>query len=673
MPIRLPDTSISSIPLDPLSPASSDLVIGSSDSESDRDDAARAAKRRRIERVARDYLQGHPPFILTATLNGPFDDGWANPWRKVRNQRQTAPQLVTATAIPTPRPPSIQSEKPVKPIPPGLQQKPSLILGTDSYQSSNLSSGTRHRRISANLGSQSSSRQSSKSRSASTSGAWLKKDKAPIRRPLNEPPRSPSPSPSVRLNNHNPHASKRQLERSQRSSSSSHRAATPSRQVTHHRTLSFTAVNAPAPVCTTPPLPTHETETNGLDRGLDRESSAVSDEPTKRSSQRTCLVHLSKNPGPGNPEARDTIPTTGPLLRESDQKEVDEPASTGNTPGGAANNSSLQHAAPPEEEEPDPPNGNETITSTNETRKTTLTCNTFVPPLSQREREAQKTGSTLPERDSETMPAAQIVPAIFTPPQLTPFTSADLLQLPFNQSNDSVKNGGPSNGEACETTEARASAPETQGLLANNPCPPPIKGARQNPPARLRRVVSNNASQRVIKPFHSFSNNGGPRASETGSRSTVPSKSTRFQDANEAIVDQAEEQPASTDARSSNRPQNGSTPNLQATHGPTKSATRASCPAILLPQKDDRTSQPASRVGEHSSTVHSSGTPMSLTMAMSGLTDLSTQPDGQGLLVLQENFDLTGAIEDAESFLQSWDIERDRQRLRDSSKAANGC
>ena len=35
---------------------------------------------KRIERVAAEYLKGRPPFILTAGLKGPFDEGWKNPW-----------------------------------------------------------------------------------------------------------------------------------------------------------------------------------------------------------------------------------------------------------------------------------------------------------------------------------------------------------------------------------------------------------------------------------------------------------------------------------------------------------------------------------------------------------------------------------------------------------------
>ena len=44
----------------------------------------RARKRRRIIQAGLEYLDGKEPFILTASLRGPFDRGWNNPWAKVR-------------------------------------------------------------------------------------------------------------------------------------------------------------------------------------------------------------------------------------------------------------------------------------------------------------------------------------------------------------------------------------------------------------------------------------------------------------------------------------------------------------------------------------------------------------------------------------------------------------
>jgi hypothetical protein len=41
----------------------------------------RAAKRRRIVDYAKDYLKGRDVLITSASLKGPFDKGWKNPWR----------------------------------------------------------------------------------------------------------------------------------------------------------------------------------------------------------------------------------------------------------------------------------------------------------------------------------------------------------------------------------------------------------------------------------------------------------------------------------------------------------------------------------------------------------------------------------------------------------------
>ncbi|XPS98040.1 hypothetical protein M3J09_007254 [Ascochyta lentis] len=60
-------------PIDP-----SDLV---EDRPAEHHDAQQhAAKRRRVEAIALQYLRGKPPVILTASLRGPFTSDWKNPW-----------------------------------------------------------------------------------------------------------------------------------------------------------------------------------------------------------------------------------------------------------------------------------------------------------------------------------------------------------------------------------------------------------------------------------------------------------------------------------------------------------------------------------------------------------------------------------------------------------------
>lgn len=78
---------VSPLSLEVLSPSATDPdidgVIGSDD---ELDASARAAKRRRIEKLAESYLQGSQLFILSASLKGPFEKGWKNPWEKDRKR-----------------------------------------------------------------------------------------------------------------------------------------------------------------------------------------------------------------------------------------------------------------------------------------------------------------------------------------------------------------------------------------------------------------------------------------------------------------------------------------------------------------------------------------------------------------------------------------------------------
>ncbi|KAJ5690720.1 hypothetical protein N7462_005112 [Penicillium macrosclerotiorum] len=82
-------------PVSPLSletrepPANSNDGLDLLGSDDELDDTARAAKRQRIEKLAESYLQGRPLFILSASLHGPFDKDWKNPWKKNRKVQKT--------------------------------------------------------------------------------------------------------------------------------------------------------------------------------------------------------------------------------------------------------------------------------------------------------------------------------------------------------------------------------------------------------------------------------------------------------------------------------------------------------------------------------------------------------------------------------------------------------
>ncbi|KAJ5718389.1 hypothetical protein N7488_004035 [Penicillium malachiteum] len=71
--------------LPPHADSDPDELLGSDD---ELNDLSRAAKRRRVERLAESYLRGQSLFIASASLRGPFDDGWKNPWRKERRVKK---------------------------------------------------------------------------------------------------------------------------------------------------------------------------------------------------------------------------------------------------------------------------------------------------------------------------------------------------------------------------------------------------------------------------------------------------------------------------------------------------------------------------------------------------------------------------------------------------------
>jgi hypothetical protein len=59
-----------------------DIIVEGSDAEDS--PSTKAERRRRREAIGRRYLQGHIPFIQSASLHGPFgpESGWKNPWKR---------------------------------------------------------------------------------------------------------------------------------------------------------------------------------------------------------------------------------------------------------------------------------------------------------------------------------------------------------------------------------------------------------------------------------------------------------------------------------------------------------------------------------------------------------------------------------------------------------------
>lgn len=90
-----PGRAVSPLSLETYSPPPSnndiDEIVGS---DEELDKAGRAAQRQRIQKLADAYNEGKPLFILSASLRGPFDDGWVNPWKKNRRRRPATTPIV---------------------------------------------------------------------------------------------------------------------------------------------------------------------------------------------------------------------------------------------------------------------------------------------------------------------------------------------------------------------------------------------------------------------------------------------------------------------------------------------------------------------------------------------------------------------------------------------------
>lgn len=78
---------VSPVTFETCSPPGEDIAYGELlGSDDELDEAGRAAKRRRVERLAESYLRGNRLLIFSASLRGPFDGDWTNPWRKERGR-----------------------------------------------------------------------------------------------------------------------------------------------------------------------------------------------------------------------------------------------------------------------------------------------------------------------------------------------------------------------------------------------------------------------------------------------------------------------------------------------------------------------------------------------------------------------------------------------------------
>jgi hypothetical protein len=84
---------VSPLQYEPLHTRPEDVLFEQESEGSGNDEEYRAAKRRRIEKLAQQYLRGDGLFILTAGIKGPLGGGWKNPWEKIRSKGRKADGL----------------------------------------------------------------------------------------------------------------------------------------------------------------------------------------------------------------------------------------------------------------------------------------------------------------------------------------------------------------------------------------------------------------------------------------------------------------------------------------------------------------------------------------------------------------------------------------------------
>ncbi|RAL01306.1 uncharacterized protein BO80DRAFT_381345 [Aspergillus ibericus CBS 121593] len=208
-PLSLETISPSPLDLDP------DLLVASDD---DLDDNDRAARDQRIEKLAQTYLHGTPLFILSASLRGPLDNGWTNPWRKDRRkaagltrqqgeesdrwERPVIPETIprkrplypsdtsrTTAAAPPSDPPRFSTERESQN---DAASEPLLKRQRDSRRGTPSSNSVPKRTIQYKKAIGSSGQPDALTPLRLTDQSWLKKDRAGIGFRKVDPPTSPT-------------------------------------------------------------------------------------------------------------------------------------------------------------------------------------------------------------------------------------------------------------------------------------------------------------------------------------------------------------------------------------------------------------------------------------------------------------------------------------------------
>ncbi|WEW56897.1 hypothetical protein PRK78_002354 [Emydomyces testavorans] len=661
-------------------------VTWPSDFESENDDTSRAAKRRKIERLARDYLEGKPLFIFSASLKGPFNSGWVNPWERSRRpqkdhdenfgSRETEPSVPNTVALPdtTSKPirDFVPSRGPPFPVPNhsvSQASKSRIELSQQKADHRNWEQVAQEPRTMA-PGFAPISKRLSIERHRSTSqhtsdNEWLKRDRKPIDRLVKDCPRSPSPTPVPRRRRD---ASQKPMLQARNASSDGNRVSDSSNlNPTDVRVSGFHPINA---------FPIRDTESSPLAEWPESESPPEKPQKSVRHANDRHQVGISplsmttavrqpgsRNEGHVDNEHIKAQPNQGPTTKQSEN--LTEVSTHTVLPddsfqyhrGASVSQDSKQTRIVSKVTKMDSNRPRACVKLNEATSRRcmpSLRLNTSV--VSNEWQERKSTATT-----SGNLPSAQVISEQATyPHQMISLHSTEYLA-----SNGMLPSPTRAGLDHLSTQAATAIAQKSaQDDLVNSTKAPTSEGITKSiKPWKMSTTKSTTPVQ--IKPFCSFntqkrnaSNLHGvhPASRKSSSQGIINSiipcgfstaKNVQFGSCSEqdvGVTDGSRTRNSDID-RSVNERQ----PRTEAINHQKPSAA---CPTSSHSSKTSATSLPTRQPED--SCLESLGTALPFTLTAS--TAATRQQDGQGYVVGFDHFDLDQAIADAGSFLQGWEL-----------------
>ncbi|KAL4819675.1 hypothetical protein BDW67DRAFT_155114 [Aspergillus spinulosporus] len=191
-----PRRPVSPLALETCAPLDTDTDTCSlAGSDDELDQGQLLAQRRRIERLGEAYLKGTPLFILSASLRGPLDKDWVNPWKKNRrnDNRPTEQRVIPETNSRKRR----HHQSP--PVTTHLKSTDTRLASSHADTPRKFVSGIDSRNRPIRLEPPTAGSRSPRfAQSNSADTRWLKKDKVSTRFQNIDPPTSPTASISIR-------------------------------------------------------------------------------------------------------------------------------------------------------------------------------------------------------------------------------------------------------------------------------------------------------------------------------------------------------------------------------------------------------------------------------------------------------------------------------------------